>query len=248
MISDVIPDIIPPDLQHVLWVDKYPLRNIDRLIARRVNANKVTDIKILQPAFEKWGAKFLDSPPRSTKETELRYVLLRVLEYNDILPKLVSEEWDSLHPPIRLNKKRCSCSHHNIINHCFITHIPTKLEFLVGVCCIKRVPEFDKLTEYNERLINDLIKNEQAEKKAEDQRKLIEEAANKAAKKIEDEAEEQRIAIQKIDDILKCCPRDTFANSVKQQVIAGSKVSSKQMVVIEEIYVKKKVKATLDLW
>ena len=229
MISDVIPDIIPPDLQPVLWVGSYPLRGIDQLIARKPTllANLVTNSMGL----------------------EFRHVLLRFLEHLKYPRELVKKDWGGFDflPAISLHKSRCICSH--IIEQlCFIVHIPTKIVFLVGNHCVGKIKEFEDIARHNDELIKIYKKNEQAEKKAEEKRKLIEEAANKAAKKIEDEAEEQRIAIQKIDDILKCCPRDTFANSVKQQVIAGSKVSSKQMVVIEEIYVKKKVKATLDLW
>ena len=240
MISDVIPDIIPPDLQHVLWVGSYPLRGIDQLIARKPTllANLVTNSMGL----------------------EFRHVLLRFLEHLKYPRELVKKDWGGFDflPAISLHKSRCICSH--IIEQlCFIVHIPTKIVFLVGNHCVGKIKEFEDIARHNDELIKIYKKNEQAEKKAEEKRKLMEEVAEKKAeerrklmeeiaKKIEDEAEEQRIAIQKIDDILKCCPRDTFANSVKQQVIAGSKVSSKQMVVIEEIYVKKKVKATLDLW
>ena len=231
--SSMFPNIIPEKLQHVLWVDTYPLRGIDQLIARK-------NTHLAELVTKNLGLEF-------------RYVLLRMLEHHNSLPEIIKKDWEPFDflPAISLHESRCICSH-KIKELCFITHIPTNLVFLVGNCCVEKIIEFDDIARHNNSLINARKKNERAakkaEEKAEDQRKLIEEAANKAAKKAEDEAEEQRIAIQKINDILKCCSHDTFANSVKQQVVAGSKVSSKQMVVLEKIYVNKKVKATLDLW
>ena len=46
MISDIIPNVIPPDLQHVLWVDT----SIRPVIIRKKNA-KLTDIDTVKAAF-----------------------------------------------------------------------------------------------------------------------------------------------------------------------------------------------------
>ena len=56
-----------------------------------------------------------------------------------------------------------------------------------------------------------------------------------ANKKAEEKAEDQRIVIQKINNILKYWPHDTFTNSVKQQVVSGrTNLSSGQIELIEK--------------
>jgi hypothetical protein len=227
MISDVIPNVIPEKLQHVLWVDSYPLRGIDQLIARK-------NTLLAELVTKNLGLEF-------------RYVLLRMLEHHNNLPEIVKKDWKPFDflPAIGLNKRRCICSH-KIKELCFIVHIPTKLVFLVGNCCVEKIKEFDEIARHNNSLIRTRKKNEKAAKKAvekaEEKRKIMEEAAKKAVEKAESEAEEQHIVIQKIDVILKYWPSNNCIQNLKQWVISGKTLTSKQIQAIKNIYTSLKVK------
>ena len=169
-------------------------------------------------------------------ETEFKYIILRVLEHNNFPPKLLPDQWIPKET-LDFHEMKCICIH-VIKQLCFIEHTPTKLEFLVGNDCIKKVG-FHKIHKHNNERKKVAKKAEDeaeekrkiAAKKAEEHRKLMDEIA----KKIEDEAEEKRIVIQKINNILKYWPHDTFTNSVKQQVVSGrTNLSSGQIEVIEK--------------
>ena len=115
MISDIIPNVIPPDLQHVLWVDT----SIRPVIIRKRNT-KLTDIVTVRSAFVRWG---LDYPVYSTMETEFKYIILRVLEYNKSPPEIVEIQW--IPKDTRdFDGMKCVCSHY-IEQLCFIEHTPS---------------------------------------------------------------------------------------------------------------------------
>jgi hypothetical protein len=245
MISDVIPNVIPPDLQHVLWVDT----SIRPVIIRKKNA-KLTDIDTVQAAFVRWGLARCDYPKESTMETEFKYIILRVLEHNNFPPKLVPDQWIPKET-LDFHEMKCICIH-VIKQLCFIEHTPTKLEFLVGNDCIKKVG-FHKIHKHNnerKKVEEQRKKNEKAAKKAEEE---AEDQRKNNEKKAAEEAEEQAIARQKTEDILRWMTTkkgawytNTYPMDIKEWYESGRVMTPSQMNTIEKIYTDRGVKKALE--